>query len=320
MSDTFANTNNLNNLREFLLGRGVGDLPLEEKLKRWAEPPGKTEEEKINRAVRMVREAISEDEKLSKLSIKVFAKGSFHNRTNIPSDSDVDVGVLATSYYLNDYPDGMTMSDFNFVSSSYTYEELKKDVASAIVRKIGAENVTVGKKAITVHANTVRVDADVVPHMVHRYYARSGTYVEGVALKDASGQLIRNWPEQDYDNGVAKNERTGKRYKALVRILKNLRGDMASNGIAEAESVPSYLLACLAWNVPDATLDTVLYADMVENSLAFLENKTSSILNVQEWGEVNELKYLFRDSQPWKLDGVHAFLKRARVYFRGMRS
>ena len=49
----------------------------------------------------MVRQAIDEDPTLSAMNITVFVKGSFANRTNIPSDSDVDIAVVATDYFFN---------------------------------------------------------------------------------------------------------------------------------------------------------------------------------------------------------------------------
>ena len=293
---------------------------LEEKIRRWAEPPGDTDKEKSERALRMVDLAIKNDPKLSRLSIEVFTKGSFHNRTNIQSDSDVDVGVLALKYSFNDYPTGKSAADFNLVDSEYSYEEFKGDVAKAIQNKFGYQSVTVGAKAIKVHANTVRVDADVVPHFVHRRYRNNGEPLEGVALKTPNGELIYNWPQQDYDNGVKKNERTGKRYKALVRILKNLRCDMEESGANAAKGIASYLIACLIWNVPDSTFEEPTYYGLVERALKYLIVQTSDFANVEEWGEVNELKYLFRNSQPWKLADVNLFLKAALAHLQGLAS
>jgi hypothetical protein len=33
-----------------------------------------------------------------------------------------------------------------------------------------------------------------------------------------------------------------------------------------------------------------------------------------EWGEINELKYLFRISQPWTMEQAHAFVSAAWDY------
>lgn len=303
-----------------LLEKGISkEQKLENKLTRWASPPGDTEKEKFEHAVHMVKKAIAADQKLSTLDISVYAKGSFYNRTNISSDSDVDVAVVLNTLFINDYPAGTTCSDFGFVNATYTYEDFRNDVQNAIVNYFGKENVTPGSKAILVHSNTVRVDADVVPHTIHRRYQADKTYVEGVALGTTAGQNIYNWPSQDYENGVAKNKKTSQNYKAMVRILKNLRGEMSENGYKSDELTASYLIACLVWNVPDMYFDEPTYTKMLEDCLIYLKDKTSDLANVKEWGEINELKYLFRTSQPWKLEDVNKFLSDALTYFYGMK-
>ena len=292
---------------------------LEDKLRRWAKPPSETEIGKCDRAVRMIKAAISADAKLSQMDIEVYAKGSYANRTNIPSDSDVDVAVVLTTLFFNDYPPGTQNEVFGFITSNYSFEEFKKEVSRAVVSYFGYEQVTVGNKAIQVHSNSARVDADVVPHFAHRRYAADKTFLEGVALKTESELIIKNWPDQDYNNGVAKNESTSKRYKGLVRILKNLRGEMRDEGFVSAKNAPSYLIACLVWNIPNSTFEDESYSKMVEDSLKYLVACTSDPAIVKEWGEVNELKYLFAASQGWKLNEVHLFLVEALWYFKSLK-
>ena len=48
-----------------------------------------------------------------------------------------------------------------------------------------------------------------------------------------------------------KNDATGRRFKAVVRILKRLRNEMVDNGHKVAGPIPSYLIECLIWNVPN---------------------------------------------------------------------
>lgn len=290
----------------------------EDQLRTWAKPPSQTEIEKCERAERMIRQAIEEDPKLSKMDISVYAKGSYANRTNIPSDSDVDVAVVDNKSFFNSYPEGMGDADFDFCISDYSYNEFKNNIAQAMQNKFGASEVTVGSKCIEVHSNSCRVNADVVPHFVHRRFSVDKSYHTGVALRKSDGTTIYNWPKQDYDNGVEKNEATGKRYKALVRILKNIRSEMIANRFSSAKSVASYLIACLVWNIPNYYFEDESYQKMTEDALNFLIERTSHAANVKEWGEINELKYLFRPSQPWKLDEVHQFLIDAKKFFSEM--
>lgn len=66
---------------------------LEEKFRNWMGAASDTEKDKREHAERQIRDAIRNDETLSKHDVKVFAQGSYRNNTNIPQDSDVDVCV-----------------------------------------------------------------------------------------------------------------------------------------------------------------------------------------------------------------------------------
>ena len=71
-------------------------MALEDTLKSWAKAPGQTEFDKCDNAVSAVRKAINANASLSKHNIKVFAQGSYSNRTSVREDSDVDVCVCCT--------------------------------------------------------------------------------------------------------------------------------------------------------------------------------------------------------------------------------
>ena len=128
------------------------------------------------------------------MSISVFSKGSFHKRTNIPSDSDVDVGILRKDLYFNNYPKETVDSDFNFSTALYTFKEFKTDVERAIINHFGYTEVKSGKKSIKIRSNTSRIDADAVPLFVHRRYNSRilSDFNEGVALRDGNNSIIRN--------------------------------------------------------------------------------------------------------------------------------
>jgi hypothetical protein len=88
---------------------------------------------------------------------------------------------------------------------------------------------------------TRRTSADAVPSYDYRrfVYRTDGSigYHEGNKVITTSDADIINWPKQQYDNAVAKNKRTGTRYKQLVRILKNVENDLVeANTITELPS------------------------------------------------------------------------------------
>jgi hypothetical protein len=119
----------------------------------------------------------------------------------------------------------------------------------------------------------------------------------------------------NYLNGAAKNGVTGQCFKAAVRILKRLRYKLIEEGSAVASRIPPYLVECLVWNVPNEGFQHETRTDDIRYVLAHLRNETRAYEACKEWGEVNELKYLFRTAQPWMLTDAHNFLQAAWYYF-----
>jgi len=157
----------------------------------------------------------------------------------------------------------------------------------------------------------------VVPCFEHRRYMgtqKSNWYNSGTQLFPDSGGKIINWPRQNYANGVSKNDATGRRFKAVVRIFKRLRIEMAENGQQAAAPIPSYLLECLAWNVPNEGFGHNDYRNDMRYAITHLWNKTKTDETCSECREINELKYLLRGGQPWTRDQVNNFLLAAWNY------
>lgn len=197
----------------------------------WAQPPGITEQQRSENAIRTIRKAIDARPPLRARQIKVFTQGSYRNRVTVRRDSDVDVGVMLHDYFLPQYPEGMTAVDFGVYNADYSFSQFKNELEAALVARFGRHAVTRGNKALTVRENTYHVEADVAPFFEFRQYWRDGTYRAGVALMSDRGGRVENFPERllndwpttplHYENGVAKNTATGRRFKGIVRILKN---------------------------------------------------------------------------------------------------
>jgi predicted nucleotidyltransferase len=268
----------------------------------WGAAPGLTEQTKGENAERAVRKAISASTALASRNIEVFTQGSYANRTNVRQDSDVDICVLYTGAFFPDYSmsQGLNGPLLGYVDGTYTYAAFKNDVQAALIAYFGKESVTRGKKAFDVHANTYRIDADVVPAFEHRRFHGNPAFNwfdSGTQISPDDGSVIVNW-RQNYAKGVEKNNATGRRFKAVTRILKRLRNEMADEGYAAADPIPSYLIECLVWNVPsEAFGHSALKAD-VRWALAHLWNETRTHETCNEWGEINELKYLFWSASP----------------------
>jgi predicted nucleotidyltransferase len=284
----------------------------------WGGAPSASEQIKCENAERAVRKAIDASRKLSGKNIEVFTQGSYANRTNVRQDSDVDICVLYKGAFFPDYTlsEGLNDQVLGFVEGEYPYAEFKNDVEAALKSYFGGDAVSRGNKAFDLHANTYRIDADVVPCFEHLRFMgtpQSHWSISGTELRPDKGRLIVNWPRQNYENGVEKNDDTGRRFKATVRILKRLRNEMVDNGHRVAEPIPSYLIECLVWNVPNEGFDRDTYSDDVRYALAHLWNETRTEDACKDWGEINELKYLF-GGQPWSRDQVNNFLDSAWNY------
>ena len=220
----------------------------------WSKEPGQTEADKCSNAERGVRKAIKASEQLAALDISVFAQGSYSARTNVRQNSDVDICVRYNATFFTYYPDGMSRETVGNLPGTMAFSDFKSMVQKALEDYFGKTGVTRGNKAFDVHANTYRIDADVVPTFEYRQYTGkrnadgSHHYRSGVAFDPDSGERIINWPEQTYNNGVERNTATGRKYKRVIRILKRLRDKMQDEDVAIAKKTPSFLIECLAWN------------------------------------------------------------------------
>jgi hypothetical protein len=285
----------------------------------WGAAPGVSERTKCENAERAIRKAIEACATLDAKPIDVFTQGSYANRTNVRQDSDVDICVLYKGAFFTDYSmsQGLNGTVLGHTNGTYPYSEFKNDVEAALVDYFGTSSVTRGKKAFDVHANTYRIDADVVPCFEHRRFMgtpQNNWFESGTQMNPDNGGSIINWPRQNYANGVAKNEATGRRFKAVTRIVKRLRNEMVEEGYEAAVPIPSYLIECLVWNVPNDGLGHDTFKADVRYAVAHLWNETRTDESCKEWGEVNELKYLLRSGQPWSRGPVNTFLQAAWDY------
>lgn len=286
----------------------------------WACAPSPTERTKCAHAETAVRNAIEAWPGFVFRNIKVFAQGSYANRTNIGGESDVDIAVCcADSHFFSfQFAQGFGDADVANPPATYTYGQFKNDVQAALRAHFGAHAVQRGNKAFDVHENSYRVDADVVPCFEFRRYTHRDLttfyFDRGTAfLPDNGGWRVENWPRHNYDNGVAKNQATAERFKAFVRVLKRLREEMAMHGIAAAQGVPSFQLESLVYNAPNSLFGHTSYVDEVRELLLYILVGTATDAGCSQWVEVNERKFLFRGG-PWPREKAHAFFLAAWVY------
>lgn len=194
--------------------------------------------------------------------IRVDLQGSYANDTNTKGDSDVDVLVRLNVFGSNklQLPAAQyELHEQTYSVADYDWSHLRRDVLIALNAHFGAESVdATGNKSIKVVKVPGRLRADVVPVIAHRTYSyflghTNHAKIEGVMLYHrTTNEVIINYPDHHYTNGVTKHGRTSDAFKRVVRIIKNARAHAVDRGLLAEEAAPSYFLQCMIYNVPDA--------------------------------------------------------------------
>lgn len=295
----------------------------EDRLTSWTGPASNNEDEKRERTEREIRAALARHAGLSELDLHVYAKGSYANNTNVRLDSDVDIAVENRSIFTADGLDdgNVTREEIGFepYTGPYpTFESFKAAVHEALTDAFGTTAVKRENKCITVRERSTTLPADVVPCWEYHHYYRNrqgrAAYDQGTVLWSDRTQLrVENYPQQHYDNGVAKNGRTGRRYKRTVRALKRLENDMVDAGAVDP--VPSYLIECLVFACPDRVFSPLSYVNIVSGVLGHVYEHTSHPETPDNrWTEVNDIKYLFHPAQKWTPAQAREFTQAAWTY------
>lgn len=277
----------------------------------WSRPSSDDEVIQQERAVRMVKAAIAASTSLADASLRVYAKGSYANNTNVRRDSDVDIVVQLTECeyfdYYGDQPDVHNPSPYE---GPWTKDSWRRAVTRAMVAAFDDVD-TSGKIAVKIPAVAgSRPPIDVVPAFDYRLFwnPRRTDWSAGSCVWSSVGKQIVNWPDQQLDNGRAKNDRTRKRYKNTARVLKNAKNHLAAAGTIK--DLPSYLMECLAWNVPDPVLwsgSTPAYD--FQETLRWLWLHLGDDYRHDDWDEPNQLKYLFGAHQKWTVADAQGLVR-----------
>ena len=204
---------------------------------------------------------------------RVSLQGSHLNATSIRSSSDVDVLVEATKVFDDNVPDrhlqafGLDRHD----RWEHTWDEYRREVLRAL-RGAWGDKVKEASKCIRVAKEEAGLlNADVVPCITYWRHAEIGrrspnpeAYERGIAFWDGSGKMIVNFPKLHRERGIEKNRECRKRYKRLVRILKNACKHQSMN-------FPSYFLECLLYRVPCSTFTSGRdYREVCRDVLSYL--------------------------------------------------
>lgn len=287
-----------------------------EQLMAMSRPASDTEEAKMENARTAILKALSNSTILSSNAYEVFGQGSYANNTNIRNNSDVDINVCYTSGFFYKVPNGVTASELGLNNPcTYSYSQFKNDIERMLKSYFGVNQVLRKNKCIHVNGSTYRSEIDVVPTWKYRRYTdKWGSYQEGVRLISDKGQTVDNYPKQHLRNGIAKNDRTYRRYKRLVRIVKSIKAKMEENGFYSNSNITSFLIEGLVYNFPDSKFD--LYSasfdwnSILRNFIFFIWNGCGEgNESWKEWVEPSECLYLMYGHK-WNCSDVKEFTHR----------
>lgn len=284
---------------------------LEDKLAGWIGPSSSTEQDKQERTERMIKDAIKSHSPFGSCSLRVYAKGSYANNTNVRADSDVDIAVQCTdAMYWEEAEPGCKATANSPYAGPWTPQKLRTELKAALEAKFPGQVDSSGSTAFTIDSTSSRVDADVVPCFDFRYYFKSGSYRDGAKVFKTDGTSIKNYPDQQKTNGNGKNARTNLRYKKAVRIMKRLENAMVASNVHR--EVPSFFVECLVYNVPDSILTRSTWTETVKGIISHVFHELDGPEPNEErerWLEVNECKFLFAPGQKWVREDARAFMK-----------
>lgn len=289
------------------------------KLARWKNPPSVAEEQRLERALRMVTRAVQQHPQFADLGLSVEAKGSWANNTNVSSDSDVDIKVEFTQRtYQGSSASGMNFWELALHPNSYkgpwTPEAFRQELGVALKGVSSSVDATHNVAFYVPDVPGSRPSTDVVPCFTYLHQRGWGRpTAQGTVVFTKDGNHIVNWSHQQLINGREKNKRTSHRYKFAVRALKAIENDLVQ--LSEIKDLPSYFMECLIYNVPDSVLTAGSLDTAFKGALTHLRQQFSFW-----WGnpdalvEPNEIKKLFQSGQKWKTDDARRLLDAAWHY------
>ncbi|WP_210592277.1 hypothetical protein [Streptomyces sp. GESEQ-35] len=267
-------------------------------ISKWPNPPGQSEQDRLERAERMVQGAISLHEPFQGVDLTVEAKGSYPNKTNVRGDSDVDIKVQLNECFYYDGTSWFNKPDA--YTGPWTTDRLRKEVHEALDEHFGTVDADHNIAFYVPEVIGSRPSIDVVPCFKYVLFdsTATGGKREGSVVFGQDGKKIVNWPELQLANGRTKNGLTSRRYKFVVRVLKNVENDLSAQGVIK--ELPSYFSECLIYNVPNHVFLGGGFDDAVRNSLLNVRSQlTNAWFGTRHMVEPNEVKKVFGEDQKW---------------------
>lgn len=283
----------------------------EQQLQNWAKPLSDTENAKCISTVASIRKII-EDNFGSK--VEVFLQGSYKNKTNVRQDSDVDIVVCYLDAFFSDVStlteQDKQLNKNHYTDSDYTFTQFKQEIETLLEQEFPS-SVERKNRCIRVNGNTYRVNADVIPcFLLKRFRTALTVEAEGIKLLSDSGEHVKSFPKQHYDNGIIKNSQTNEVYKKTVRMIKNCRNHLIDIGHINDQLMSSFFLECLVWNVPREYFNKTSHKDITNAVLRKIYDDMQGVESTHSYAEVSDLMWLFRGQTKRTIEQAKAFCEK----------
>jgi len=247
-------------------------------------------------------------------SYEVYLQGSYKNSTNIYADSDVDLVVQLNSTYRRDLSRLSSTQKSKYKDSiskaSYGWEDFHADVVETLKDKYGSNSVTEMDLAVVLETDALPLTADIVVCQQYRRYRKfknlsEQEYDEGIVFWNLStDKRLISYPKIHYENGAEKNDSTYGRYRETVRLFKNARSYLVSQGAISEDLASSFYIECLLYNAPS----TKYKHD--------LQNRYTEIVNwlveaqLKSFKCQNGIQDLFGNTTEWTTGDARKFIQK----------
>jgi hypothetical protein len=233
-----------------------------EDIERWSERPSSFFPEWTKT---VLEEALADAPQLKdKCRFETYVQGSYANETNIRSNSDVDLVVQMQLPFEEQIQDLNKEDEKRFWEKYgdtwYGWPQFRADVLARLREFFFVHEAN---KCIDIRHfdSLLRIPADIVPAIEYREYSgfplpEVEIYEEGIFFRDRAGHPIINFPKQHLRKGQHKDAETERRFKPIVRVLKNARHHCDDFDPGEA---PSYFVECLVYNIDNAVFRQPLH-------------------------------------------------------------
>lgn len=269
----------------------------------------------------LIRRVLKSDKsKIRDRNVDFFLQGSYRNSTNIRGNSDVDLVVMLKDTFFYNTEKLDIFEKFSIAESipkpDYSFYEFKNDVIDTLNQYFGSGSIEIGNKSIILEASANRLVADIVVCCEYRDYKNftktsNEDYDSGIIFfTTEDDEEIVNFPKLHFDNGAVKNQRTGGKYKPVIRIFKNMKSLLKQKGIISDKFAPSYYIENLLYNVPDKLYEGD-YGTILVNILNWfreadfdsfiLQTKRKWLFgyDVDQWNKKNATQFLHKIIELW---------------------